>query len=117
MCPGVRRARTGLRQGLACRPSREAPGAGRPPSTLDCEAPHRTPDRGSLSLAATLNVAEHRHGWAAYSAAIGLALLAPIATFVAPPGATVIYVAATLGWTWTSAVMTHLYRIGSRGGG
>jgi len=48
---------------------------------------------------------------------LGLALLAPIATFVAPPGATVIYVAATLGWTWTSAVMTHLYRVGSRGGG
>ena len=112
----------------AAGPDRPPPRPGLPPlqgsagrwtatvhSGLRGSAPN--PDRGSLSLAATLNVGEHRRGWAAYSAAIGLALLAPIATFVAPPGATVIYVAATLGWTWTSAVMTHLFRVGSRGGG
>ena len=51
-----------------------------------------------------------RRGWAAYSTAVGLVLLAPIATFVAPPGAAVIYAAATFGWTWTSAVTAHLLR-------
>lgn len=49
-----------------------------------------------------------RRGWAAYSVAVGVALLAPIATFVAPPGAALIYAAATLGWTWTSAVCARL---------
>ena len=49
-----------------------------------------------------------QRGWATYSMAIGLALLAPIETIFAPPGAILIYVAATLGWTWTSAVMARL---------
>ncbi|MBV9173483.1 MAG: DUF998 domain-containing protein, partial [Chloroflexi bacterium] len=55
----------------------------------------------------------HR-GWAAYSTVIGLVLLAPIATFVVPPGALLIYAAATLGWTWTSLVIVHLVRDTSR---
>jgi Protein of unknown function (DUF998) len=53
---------------------------------------------------------QQRRGWATYSATVGLALLTPIATFVTPPGAPIIYAAATLGWTWTSAVITHLLR-------
>lgn len=52
--------------------------------------------------------ATKQRGWAAYSAAVGVALLAPIATFIAPPGALLIYAAATLGWTWTSAVCARL---------
>ena len=52
--------------------------------------------------------ATKRRGWAAYSAAVGVALLAPVATFIAPPGAVLIYAAATLGWTWTSAVCARL---------
>jgi hypothetical protein len=52
--------------------------------------------------------ATKRRGWAAYSVAVGVALLAPVATFIAPPGAALIYAAATLGWTWTSAVCARL---------
>lgn len=51
-----------------------------------------------------------QHRWAIYSSAIGLILLAPLATIAAPPGALLIYIAATFGWTWTSAISLHLLR-------
>jgi hypothetical protein len=37
-----------------------------------------------------------------------VALTAAIGTVVAPPGAVIIYVAATLGWIWTSLVIARL---------
>lgn len=55
-------------------------------------------------------LAQQQRAWAAYSAAVGLALLAPVATIIAPPGALLIYAAATFGWTWTSAVIAYLLR-------
>lgn len=54
--------------------------------------------------------AARQYGWAGYSAVVGLALLAPIATLFAPPGALLIYAAGTVGWTWTSAVTARLLR-------
>ena len=43
-----------------------------------------------------------------HSVAVGLAWLAPIAIFVVPSGALLIYAAGTHGWTWTSAVTLRL---------
>jgi hypothetical protein len=48
--------------------------------------------------------------WAAYSFATGLILLAPVETLAAPPGAVLIYIAATIGWTWTSAICLKFLR-------
>jgi hypothetical protein len=52
--------------------------------------------------------AARQYGWAGYSAAVALTLLAPIATLIAPPGAPLIYAAGTLGWTWTSTIAARL---------
>jgi hypothetical protein len=43
--------------------------------------------------------ATYGRGWAAYCVAIGLVLVAPIATPAAPPGAVLIFAAAATGWT------------------
>lgn len=52
--------------------------------------------------------AERQRGWAAYSLATGVVLTAAIGSVIAPPGAVMIYVAATLGWIWTSLVIARL---------
>jgi len=52
--------------------------------------------------------------WAVYSLATGLILLATVETLVAPPGALLIYIAATIGWTWTSAICLKLLRESAR---
>jgi len=52
--------------------------------------------------------AQRQRGWAAYSLIAGVVLTAAIGTAVAPPGAVIIYVAGTVGWTWTSLVIAHL---------
>lgn len=54
--------------------------------------------------------AAKQHRWAIYSIATGLILLAPLGTIAAPPGALLIYIAATFGWTWTSAFSLRLLR-------
>jgi hypothetical protein len=54
--------------------------------------------------------AQGRRGWAAYSLVTGAVLVAPLSTVIAPPGALLIYAAATVGWTWTSAIMVELRR-------
>jgi uncharacterized membrane protein YhaH (DUF805 family) len=49
-----------------------------------------------------------QRGWSIYSALTGTVLLVPVATVVAPPAALLIYIAATLGWVWTSIVFGAL---------
>ncbi|SEL10894.1 Protein of unknown function [Blastococcus sp. DSM 46786] len=49
-----------------------------------------------------------RRGWALYSAANGVLLFVPMAAMGTDVGVVVQYVAAVLGWSWTSAVLAHL---------
>jgi hypothetical protein len=51
---------------------------------------------------------QKQRGWAAYSLVTGVVLIAAIGSVIAPPGAVMIYVAATLGWIWTSLVFARL---------
>jgi Protein of unknown function (DUF998) len=46
--------------------------------------------------------------WAAYSAATGVALVVPAAFLGTSVGVVLLYVAATLGWIWTTAVSARL---------
>jgi hypothetical protein len=63
---------------------------------------------GACFLFARLFAAQRQRGWAAYSLITGMALTAAIGSVIAPPGAVMIYVAATLGWIWTSLVIARL---------
>lgn len=69
---------------------------------------------GALSLIAACFVfarrfaALGRRGWATYSGVNAVVVAAPLALMGSDWGTPVLYVAAVLGWTWTSVVAARL---------